>query len=59
MAKGHTFGKNKSSLSSVKYDHLRFMQTITGKFHRNPLKNVGVAETRASVDKMAKTGKGP
>ena len=32
------------------------MQLITGKFHQNPLKNVeGVAETRTSVDKMAKT----
>ena len=36
------------------------METITGKFHQNPLKNVtGVAETRASVDKMANSDKGP
>ena len=35
------------------------METITGKFHQNPLKNVGgVAETRTSVHKMAKTDKG-
>ena len=46
--------------SSFKYDHLQVMETITGKFHQNPLKNVGgVAETRTSVDKMAKTDKGP
>ena len=31
----------------------------TGRFHQNPLKNVGVAETRTYVDKMAKTDKGP
>ena len=31
-----------------------------GKFHQNPLENIGgVAETRTSVDKMAKTDKGP
>ena len=35
------------------------MGTISGKFHKNPLKTVGgVAETRTSVDKMAKTDKG-
>ena len=34
------------------------MGTISGKFHKNPLKTVGgVAETRTSVDKMAKTDK--
>ena len=44
----------------MKYDHLQVMQTITGKFYQNPLKNVGgAAETRTSVDKMAKTDKGP
>ena len=53
-------GKNQSRMTSVKYDHLQVMQTITGKFHQNPLKNVGgVAETRTSVVKMAKTDKGP
>ena len=35
------------------------MGTISGKFHKNPLKTVGaVAETRTSIDKMAKTDKG-
>ena len=35
------------------------MATISGKFHQNPLKTVGgVAETRTSVDKIAKTDKG-
>ena len=34
------------------------MGTQTGKFHENPLKTIGgVAETRTSVDKMAKTDK--
>ena len=47
-------------MTSVNYDHLQVMETITGKFHQNPLRNVGgVAETRTSTDKMAKTGKGP
>ena len=31
-------------MTSVKYDHLQIMQTITGKFHQNPLKNVGVTK---------------
>ena len=46
-------------MTSVKCDHLQVMETITGKFHQNPLKNVGgVAETRtSSVDKIAKTDK--
>ena len=56
MPKGHYSSKNQSSMTSVKYDHFQVMQTITGKFHQNPLKNVGgIAETRTSVDKMAKT----
>ena len=47
-------------MTYVKYDHLQGMETITGKFRQNPLKNVGgVTETRNSVDKMAKTDKGP
>ena len=34
-------------MTSIKYDHLQVMGTITGKFHHNPLKTVaGVAETR-------------
>ena len=41
-------------MTSIKY-------AISGKFHQNPLKTVGgVAETRTSVDKIAKTDdKGP
>ena len=47
-------------MTSIKYGHLQVMATISGKFHKNPLKTVGgVAETRTSVDKMAKTDKGP
>ena len=39
--------KNQSSMTSIKYDHLHVMGTITGKFHQNPLKTVGgVVETR-------------
>ena len=39
---------------------LQVMATISGKFHKNPLKTVGgVAETRIFVDKMTKTDKGP
>ena len=60
LLKGHNFGKNQLSMTSIKYDHLQVMATISGKFHQNPLKTVGgVAETRTSVDKMAKTDKGP
>ena len=47
-------------MTSIKYDHFQVMATITGTFYQNPLKTVGgVAETRTSVDKMAKTDKGP
>ena len=47
-------------MTSIKYAHLQVMATISGKFHQNPLKTVGgVTETRTSVDKMAKTDKGP
>ena len=47
-------------MTSIKYAHLQVMATISGKFHKNPLKTVGgVAETRYCVDKMAKTDKGP
>ena len=60
LLKGHHSGKNKSSMTSIKYAHLEVMATISGKFHENPLKTVGgVAETRTSVDKMAETVKGP
>ena len=41
-------------MTSIKYDHLQVMGTITEKSHQNPLKTVGgVAETRTSVDEMA------
>ena len=41
LPKGHNSGKNQLSMTSVKHDHLQVMQTITGKFHQNPLKNEG------------------
>ena len=60
LLKGHNSGKNQLSVTSIKYAHLQAMATISGKFHKNPLKTVGrAAETRTSVDKMAKTDKGP
>ena len=60
LLKGHNSGKNQLGIISIKYDHFQDMATISGKFHNNPLKTVGgVAETRTSVDKMAKTDKGP
>ena len=59
LLKGHNSGKNQLSMTSIKYDHLQVMGTVTGKFHKNPLKTVGGdAETRTSVAKMAKTDKG-
>ena len=46
-----TLGKNQLSMTSIKYDHLQVMRTITGKFHQNPLKTVGgVAETSLFMD---------
>ena len=60
LFKGHNSGKNQLSMTSIENDHFQVMATISGKFHNNPLKTVGgVAETRTSVDKMAKTDKGP
>ena len=45
-------------MTSTKYAHLQVRATISGKFHKKPLKIVGgVAETRTSVDKKAKTNK--
>ena len=41
LPNGHNSGKNQSSMTSVKYDHLQVMEKITEKFHQNPLKNVG------------------
>ena len=60
LLKGHNSNRNQLSMTSIKYAHLQVMVTISGKFHQNPLKTVGgVAETRTSVDRMAKTDKGP
>ena len=60
LLKGHYSGKSQFRMTAIKYDHLKVMTTISGKFHQNPLKTGGgVAETRTSVDKMAKTDKGP
>ena len=53
-------GKYQLSMTSINCHHLQVIGRITGKFHQNPLKTVGgVTETRTSVDKMAKTDKGP
>ena len=38
----------------MKCDHLQVIETITEKFHQYRLRNVGVAETRTSVDKWLK-----
>ena len=59
LLKGHSSGKNQLSMTSIKYDNFQVRGKITGKLHQNPLKTVGVEETRTSVDKMAKTDKGP
>ena len=59
LLKGHNSSKNQLSMTSIKYDYLQVMATISGKFHQNPLKTVGgVAETRTSVDKGQKLTKG-
>ena len=59
LLKGHNSGKNKLSMTSIKYDLFQVMATISGRFHQNPLKTgEGAAETRTAVDKMAKTDKG-
>ena len=50
MAKDDNSGKNQSIMTSVIYDHLQAMGTITGKFHQNPLRIEGGAEeTRTSA----------
>ena len=36
MPKDHNSGKNRSSMTPIKYDHLQVMETITGKFHQIP-----------------------
>ena len=52
-------GKNQLSMTSIKYDHLQVMETITGKFPQYPLRNIGgVAVTKTSVDKWLKLTKG-
>ena len=59
LPKGHNSGNSQSSMTSVKY-YLQVIATITGKFHQNPLRNIGgTVETRTSVDKRAKTDEGP
>ena len=45
LPKGYNSSKNQSSMTSIEYDHLQVMGTITRKFHQNPL-NLGIAETR-------------
>ena len=43
-------------MTSIKYDHLLIMGTITRKFHQNPLKNVGGdAETRLCLQTDGRT----
>ena len=60
LLKGHNSNKNQLSMTSIKYDHLQVMATISEKFQSNSLKTVGeVAETRTSVYKKTKTDKGP
>ena len=55
LLKGHNSRKNQLSMTSMKYDHLQIMATISGKFHQNPMKNVGgVAETRLTAEKIIK-----
>ena len=59
MLIGHKSVKNQSSMTSIKYAHFQVMATMSGKVNQNPLKTVGgVAVTRTSADKMAKTDKG-
>ena len=55
LTKGHNSGKKQSSVTSVQYDPLQVMATITGRFHYNPLRTArGVAETRLTVEKLPK-----
>ena len=47
LLKGHNSDKNQLSITSIEYDHLQLMGTITGKFYQIPSKTVGgVVETR-------------
>ena len=59
MPKDRKSGKNQLSMTFIKYDLIQAMETINGKFHQYPLRNLGgVAETRTSVDKWLKLTKG-
>ena len=59
MIKGHNSGKNQLSMTSIKYAHLQVMATISGTFHKNPLKTVGgVAEQEFLLIKWLKLTKG-
>ena len=47
LSKGHNSGKNQSSMTLIKYDHLQVMGTITGNYYQNPFKIEGeIVETR-------------
>ena len=41
LPKDHNSGKKQLSMTIEKFDHLQVMETITGQFHQNPLRNVG------------------
>ena len=57
MAKGHNSGKKQPRMTSVSYDPLQAMGSITGRYHKSPLKTArGVAETRLTVEKLPKAG---
>ena len=59
LPKDRYSGRNQLSMTLIKYDHHQVMETIIGKFHQYPFRNVGgVAETRTSVDKWLKLTKG-
>ena len=55
MAKGHNSGKKQSDVTLIYYDPLQVMGTITGRYHKNPLKTArGFAETRLIIEKLLK-----
>ena len=58
LLKGHNSGKNQWSMTSIKYAQLQVMATISGQFHKNPLKNVGVVERELLLIKWLKLTKG-
>ena len=54
LTKGYNSDKKRPSVTLV-YDPLQIMGTITGRFHKNPLKTArGVAETRLTAEKLLK-----